>query len=208
EDGVEALEFLNNLREKGLTTSGAESLTSNDVNAMFQNKQTAISFTNSVLFAGIKKDMEDGKVDKFDMRLANIPTQSGDPVSFTYVTSSVVFNTGDEAKMAAAKDFVKFYSTDKELVKASKNTLPVRDSVSEELADELPYLEAYNQNADYIINFSNNTAGYAELRNAFFPELQAVFTGDKTAKEALDNFTKQVNRIIDTNAKKSVILNK
>lgn len=51
-------------------------------------------------------------------------------MSFTYVTSSVVFNTGDEGKMAAAKDFVKFYSTDPELVKASKNTLPVRESVS------------------------------------------------------------------------------
>lgn len=207
DNGVKALEYINGLREKGLTTPGAESLTSNDVNAMFQNKQTAINFTNSVLFSGIQKDMEDGKVDKFDMRLANIPTESGNPVSFTYVTSSVVFNTGDEAKMAAAKDFVKFYSTDEDLVKASRNTLPVRNSVAEELAGELPYLEAYNANSDSIINFSNNTPGYAELRNIFFPELQAVFTDEKSEKEALDNFTEQGNRIIENNRKKSAILN-
>jgi multiple sugar transport system substrate-binding protein len=204
ENGQEALTYINDLRKKGLTTAGPESLTSNDVNAMFQNQQTAINFTNAVLFSGIQKDMDDGKVDKFDMRLANIPSQ-GDPLSFTYVTSSAVFNTGDKAKMKAAKDFVKFYSTDKDLVKASKNTLPVRKSVSKELASELPFLDAYEKNSKNIINFSNNTAGYAELRNAFFPELQAVFTGTKTPKEALDNFTKQGNRIIKTNEQKSVI---
>lgn len=205
-DGVEALTYINELREQGLTTNGPESLTSNDVNAMFQNKQTAVNFTNSVLFNGIKRDMVEGKVGSFDMRLANIPAKN-DPISFTYVTSSVVFNTQDEAKMAAAKDFVKFYSTDPELVKASKNTLPVRESVSKELAEELPYLKAYNENAKNIINFSNNTPGYAELRNAFYPELQAVYIGEKTPQEALDNFTEQGNRIIETNKKKSVILN-
>lgn len=205
ESGEKALTYINDLRKKGYTTKGAESLTSNDVNAMFQNKQTAVNFTNSVLFSGIQKDMKDGKVEPFDMRLANIPGEKN-PISFTYVTSSVVFNTGDEKRMAAAKDFVKFYSTDAELVKASKNTLPVRESVSKELSGELPYLEAYNKNSENVINFSNNTPGYAELRNAFFPELQAVFTDAKTPKEALENFTEQGNRIIETNKKKSVIL--
>lgn len=203
--GVQALEFIDQLRKDGLTTTGAETLTSNDVNAMFQNKQTAISFTNSVLFNGILSDMESGKVDKFDMRLANIPGKDK-PISFTYVTSSIVFDTGDEARVEAAKDFVKFYSTDKELVKASKNTLPVRESVVTELQEEMPYLEAYNNNSDNIINFSNNTPGYIELRNAFFPELQALFTGDKTVQEALDSFTENGNRIIDENTKKSMVL--
>lgn len=207
DSGVEALEYINQLREDGLTTAGAESLTSNDVNAMFQNKQTAISFTNAVLFSGIQQDMENGTVGKFDLRLANIPGEK-DPLSFTYVSSSIVFNTGDDARLKAAKDFVKFYSTDEELVKASKNTLPVRDSVTEELESELPYLEAYSKNADYIINFSNNTAGYAELRNAFFPELQAVYTGEKTPQEALDSFAEAGNKIIDTNKAKSVLSDK
>ncbi len=205
DSGVEALEYIEQLREDGLTTKGAETLTSNDVNAMFQNKQTAINFTNSVLFNGIAKDMEDGKVEKFDMRLANIPGKD-QPISFTYVTSSVVFDTGDQARVDAAKDFVKFYSTDEELVKASKNTLPVRESVISQLEGEMPYLNAYNQNSDNIINFSNNTPGYVELRNAFFPELQALFAGDKSAQEALDSFTENGNRIIEDNTKKSVIL--
>ncbi|CAM3212294.1 ABC transporter substrate-binding protein [Vagococcus fessus] len=207
ESGEKALKFIDDMRKDGLTTSGAESLSSNDVNAMFQNKQTAINFTNSVLFNGIQKDMESGKVEKFDMRLANIPGEKK-PVSFTYVTSSVVFDSGDSERVKAAKDFVKFYSTDKELVKASKNALPVRDSVAKEFENEMPYLKAYTENSENIINFSNNTPGYVELRNVFFPELQAVYTNDKSAKEALDSFAENGNRIIEENKKKSLLLNK
>lgn len=205
EDGVKALNYIKDLNDKGLTTAGAETLSSNDVNAMFQNQQVAVSFTNSVLFNGILNDMENGIVDKFDLRLANIPGEKN-PASFTYVAGGTVFNTGSEAEVEASKDFVKFFSTDEELVKASKNSLPVRDSVSEEAISDLPYLEAYNKNDEYIFNFSNNTPGYAELRNAFFPELQAVFTDEKTPQEALDSFAENGNRIIDTNTEKSEIL--
>ena len=205
-DGVKALNYINQLRKDGLTTRGAETLASNDVNAMFQNKQIAISFANSVLFNGILKDMKDGKVDPFDMRLANIPGEK-QPITFTYVTSSVVFNTENKITMKEAKKFVEFYSTDKELIKASKNTLPVRDSISKELENEIPYLNAYKENSKYITNFSNNSPGYAELRNTFFPELQAVFTGEKNPEQALNDFAKQGNRIIKENKKKSVILN-
>ena len=203
-DGVSALTYLNDLRKKGLTTSGPESLTSNDVNAMFQNKQVAVSFTNAVLFSNIQNDMENGKVGKFDMRLANIPGKK-QPTSFTYVTSSVAFNTGNKEKMAAAKDFIKFYSTDKELVKASRNSLPVRTSVINELKSELPYLPAYEKNAQYIINFSNNVPGYSELRNALFPQMQAVFTDASKPQEAMDEFVQQGNQILENNMKKSVI---
>ncbi|WP_414838810.1 ABC transporter substrate-binding protein [Carnobacterium sp. TMP28] len=205
ENGVKALEYIKNLNDKELTTAGAETLSSNDVNAMFQNQQVAVSFTNSVLFNGILNDMENGIVNKFDLRLANIPGEKN-PTSFTYVAGGAVFNTGTEAEVEASKDFVKYFSTDKELVKASKNSLPVRESVSKEASSELPYLEAYNKNSEYIFNFSNNTPGYAELRNAFFPELQAVFTDEKTPQEALDSFAENGNRIIDTNTEKSVIL--
>ncbi|TLG80746.1 ABC transporter substrate-binding protein [Vagococcus zengguangii] len=205
--GVKALNYIDQLRKDGLTTAGAETLTSNDVNAMFQNQQVAISFTNSVLLNGVLADMENGKVQKFDARLANIPGETN-PISFTYVTSSIVFNTGDDARTKAAKDFVKFFSSDEELVMASKNTLPVRESVISQLTAEMPYLAAYNENSEYLINFSNNTPGYAEIRNALFPELQALFTGDKTVEQALESFETNGNRIIEENQKKSVIVNK
>ena len=80
---MKALDYILDLYNNGLTVPGAESLDSNTCNAMFQNKQIAISFTNSVLLSNLATSMDKGEVEKFDYRLANIP---GDPHpnSFTY----------------------------------------------------------------------------------------------------------------------------
>lgn len=207
EAGVKALTKLNEWRKLGYTNTGAESLSSNDVLALFQNQKLAISFTSSVLMSNIKSDMESGKIKKFDIRLANIPGEK-DPLSFTYILAGMVFNTGDEAKMAAAKKFVQFFSSNPELVKASKNSIPVRESVAAAVSSELPFLKAYQENAKYIFNFSNNTPGYAELRNVLFPELQAVFTDAKDPKQALDSYVENGNRIIEKEQKNSLALNK
>lgn len=207
EAGVKALTKLNDWRKAGYTNTGAESLSSNDVLALFQNQKLAISFTSSVLMSNMKTDMESGKIKKFDVRLANIPGEKA-PLTFTYILAGMVFNTGNEAKMAAAKKFVQFFSSNKELIKASKNNVPVRESVAKEVGGELPYLKAYQENAKYIFNFSNNTPGYAELRTILFPELQAVFTDAKNPKQALDAYVEQGNKIIEREQKNSLALKK
>ena len=204
--GVKALEYILYLYNNGLTVPGAESLTSNDCNAMFQNHQIAISFTNTVLYSNLQADMDAGNVEEMDARLANIPGDP-DPLSFTYVTGFMAMNTGDEEKIAIAKDFIKFVATDEELALAAKNSMPVRASVTEALQDEMPFLPAYTENSQYIFNFSNNIAGYSELRNVLFPELQAALTGEKTAQEALDSYVEKGNIVIDEGRAGSVIYN-
>lgn len=205
--GVKALEYILDLYKNGLTVPGAESLSSSECNAMFQNKQIAISFTNSVLFTNLAADMASGAIEKFDARLANIPGDPN-PKSFTYVSGFMAMNTKDDTRIAASKDFIQYVCTDSELVTASKNMLPVRASVSEAVKDELPLLPAYTENAQYIFNFSNNMPGYSELRNVLFPELQAALTGQKTAQQALDDYVAKGNVVIDEGRAGSVIYNK
>lgn len=206
ERGVKAMQYIIDLYNEGLTVPGAESLTSNDCNAMFLNQQIAVSFTNSTLLTNLHTDMNNGTVEPFDARLANIP---GDPHpnSFTYVSGFMAMNTHDDARIAAAKDFIKFVCTDPELVVASKNTLPVRASVTEKVGAELPYLPAYTENQQYIFNFSNNMPGYNELRNVLFPEIQAALTGEKTAQEAMDSYVEKGNIVIDEGRASSVVYN-
>ena len=206
EKGVKALEYLLELYNNGLTVAGAESLTSNDCNAMFQNKMIAISFTNSTLLTNLETDMTNGTIEAFDARLANIPGDP-EPKSFTYVSGFMAMNTHDDARIAASKDFVKYVCTDPELVMASRNTLPVRASVTETIGFQLPYLPAYTENQKYIFNFSNNMPGYNELRNVLFPELQAALTGAKTAQEAMDSYVESGNKVIDEGRASSVIYN-
>lgn len=205
EKGVQALDKIKEWNEKGIINKGAESLVSNDVNAMFQNQQVAISFTNSVLYQGILDNMANGTSEKFDARLASIPSVNG-PQSFTYVVGSSVFNTNGSAREKLAKDFVKFYSENAELVKSSTNFLPVRKSVVDIAKKDKPILDAYLDNEKYIINFSNNTPGYAEVRNALYPEIQAVLTGEKNSKKALDSFVDNGNKAIEKGMKFSKAL--
>ena len=203
-----ALRYLKDIYDKGYTNPGAESVSSNDANAMFQNQQLAISFTNSVLASNAKADMESGKAAKFDMRLANIPSENADPLTFTYVTGAAVFNTEDETRMKVSKDFVKFVSSDPELVKASKNGIPVRASVVEEFKDDNPLFAAYDENAKYMFNFTGNVPGYNQLRQVLYPELQALFTGEKSAEQVVKDYQEKGNQIIEESKANSVIYQK
>lgn len=205
ENGVKALNWMKNIYDNGLSNPGAESVSSSDVNAMFQNQQIAISFINSVLYNNTIADMEEGKMEKFDVRLANIPSESGDPLTFTYVAGAAVFDTKDETRIKVSKDFVKFFSSDKELVKASKNGIPVRTSVANEFKDEKPLFAAYDENAKYMFNFTGNVPGYGELRQVLYPEIQALFTNEKTAEKAIADYQTKGNEVLNKAKEDSVI---
>ncbi|WP_172370414.1 ABC transporter substrate-binding protein [Sporosarcina jiandibaonis] len=204
-NGAKAANWLKKIYDEGLTNPGAESVSSNDTIAMFQNQQLGINFTNSVLFNNMKADMESGKSPKFDARLANIPSESGKPLTFTYVTGAAVFDTGDETKIQVSKDFVKFFSSDPELVKSSKNGVPVRSSVVEQYTDENPLFAAYDENAQYVFSFTGNVPGYNQLRQVLYPELQALYTGQKTAEEIVKDYQEKGNDIIKESKEDSVI---
>lgn len=207
DNGIKAAEWLKGIYDDGLTNPGAESVSSNDVHGMFQNQQLGISFINSVLYNNVKLDMENGNAPEFDLRLANIPSESGDPLSFTYVTGAAVFDTGDETRIQVSKDFVKFFSTDPELVKSSKNGVPVRTSVAELYKDENPLFAAYDENAEFMFNFTGNVPGYGQLRQVLYPELQALYTGEKNPTEIIESYQEKGNKIIEDSKADSVILN-
>ncbi len=205
ENGVKAAAWLKSIKDAGYTNPGPESVSSNDANGMFLNQQLAISFTNPILFNNAQADMESGKATKFDMRVANIPSESGDPLSFTYVVGASVFDTGDAKRIEVSKDFVKFFSTDPELVQSSKNGIPVRTSVAEQFKSEKPFFAAYDANSKYLFNFTGNVPGYSQLREVLYPELQALYMGAKTPEQAVKAYQEGGNKVIESNKKNSVI---
>ncbi|KYP19692.1 hypothetical protein AKL13_01405 [Streptococcus parauberis] len=87
------------------------------------------------------------------------------------------------------------------------NFMPVRKSLVEKEKANNPLLETYINNDEYVINFSNNSPSYVEIRNALFPELQAVLTGEKSPKEALNAFVEKGNKAVEDGLKNSKALN-
>lgn len=204
---VEALTWLKGLVDAGLTNPGPESISSNDMLAMMANQASAMGVTNSILFFNALNDMKTGNAPEYDLRLANYPVVEGmDPQCWSYVTSAMVFNSGTPEQIEAAKQFVKFFCEDEELVMASQNGCPVRASVSEKLGDKLPYQAAYNENSKFIYNFTGGVPGYGEQRSHFFPALQAALTGELTPQEALDMYMENCNKVIEEAGKTSVLL--
>ena len=57
------------------------------------------------------------------------------------------------------------------------------------------------------MNFNQFVPGYLQLRSVFFPEMQAAYTGEKTAQEALDSFAEKGNEILAESVMDSVLLN-
>ncbi|GAB6991480.1 ABC transporter substrate-binding protein [Paenibacillus pini] len=207
QNGAKAAAWLKKIYDGGYTNPGAESVSSNDTNAMFQNQQLAISFTNPVLFNNSKISMKDGKSPKFDIRLANIPSESGDPLAFTYVVGASVFQSGDAKRVEVAKDFVKFFSSDPELVKSSKNGIPVRSSVVKQFEGTNPLFAAYDADSKYMFNFTGSVPGYSQLREVLYPALQALYTGEESPEEVVEDYQKNANRVIGENKKNSIIFN-
>ncbi|MCD6120650.1 MAG: extracellular solute-binding protein [Spirochaetales bacterium] len=203
--GVKALQWLVNLQNEGLTEPGVTTHVATEVNGMFQNKKIAVSFGNYANFMRDMSALKRGEIKPpFDVRLVMIPG-TPHPNVFTYLYGTIVFDTGNARRIAAAKDFVKFYSSSP-YTKASLIFVPIRKSIIKQATN--PYYKAIDKTMKYVIDFTGGVPGYLQLRGLLFPALQAAFTGEMTAKQALDDFATKANETLKKNVSKSVLLNK
>ena len=127
-----------------------------------------------------------------------MPSDDGVPELEYLVNGFCVFNNGDEAKIAAAKSFIQFLCDDSvygpQNVLAT-NSFPVRKSFGNLYADneKMTYYESLTK---YYGVYYNTIDGFASMRPAWFSNIQAALTGDKTAQQAMDDFVKEANQSI------------
>ncbi|MDF0753015.1 hypothetical protein NLU14_22570, partial [Marinobacter sp. 71-i] len=77
-----------------------------------------------------------------------------------------------------------------------KNSIPVRSSVVSEFKAQYPLFEAYDKNSAYMFSFTGNVPGYSELRQVLYPELQAMYIGEKSPEEAVKDYQTKGNEVI------------
>lgn len=211
EKGVKALELIMEMKEQGLLAPGGETLSHGDVYQMFLNKNLAVVTLNNLTYNNLVAGLKNGSIEEpFEFKWAYYPNESGemDPYCLSYVKGGAIFNTGNEAETIASKLFVRFFCSEP-YTEASKVLIPVRQSKLQELKDgnQDPHIVEAAEALENMISITGRVPGYVSARSYYFPEIQAVLTGQKTPKEALDQFVESANEAISKASKRSVILN-
>lgn len=192
EAGIKALQYVVDEVAEGRLTDG---ITYNGGGAIEQFVAGTVS--GSLLWSpGLAKNnaaaLEAAGVEALALPL---PSDDGTPELEYLVNGFAVFNNGDDAKIAAAKKFITFLADDPtygpQNVLAT-NAFPVRTSFGD-LYPGNEDMAFYASMAKYYGAYYNTIDGFAGMRPAWWANLQAALTGEKTAEEAMNDFVADAN---------------
>lgn len=117
-------------------------------------------------------------------------------------------NNGKEDEIEVAKEFLRWLLQDKESLKAINTAgTPCFPSIAKATEAEHPIYASYEKMSGNLWDFTGNVPGFVETRKDLFPAIQSVYSGEKTAADALAEYSEKANRVIDEYAQNSLVLN-
>lgn len=195
EKGVKGLQLIADMVKEGSLSYDAGIAAAEELQK-FANGTTAVSFcwnaSNAAQYA---------KQVKFKPFAMAFPTSMDKPQLAGGIWGFGIFNNGDEAKIAAAKKFIKFVCDDKDQAKKSvyaTGFFPARASLGDiYTGTEKEKNAEFSVMMPYLGDYYNVTAGWAEQRTAWWNMLQQIF-GGTDVKTAVDTYSKTANRAAAT----------
>lgn len=208
---IKALETMKKWTDQGYTNSDVATKDGTEVMPDFQNQVCAISHGQYTNYTATKKKIDSGEIGKFDMRIAAVPARIDGKdtcLMADYIYGVSVMNNGKEEETAVAKEFIRWLLQDQETLTAiNTNAMPCFQSVTESVKDSSPIFASYEKISDRLWDFTGNVPGFVETRKDLFPAIQSVYSGEKTAAEALGEYTEKANKVIDEYTENSLVLN-
>ena len=192
EGGVKGLQFVMDAIDDGLLLNGSASDGTAAIDEFVAGRVSHTILYSPGLEATKKDDLD------FETVMVPYPSENGTPALEYLVDGFAVFDNGDENKIEASKLLIDFICNDEEWGPknvVATNTFPVRNSFGNLYKDDetMTFLSSLSV---YYSPYYNTIDGFAEMRTAWFPALQAAFSGEKTAQEALDDFVDVANQSI------------
>ncbi len=175
-EGIRALAWIKEMDEQGITPMGAENMELLDCINLFYNGQLAICMGNLT-------NLWDLRAKGLDVFAANFPSLSGEGYCTASVNGFCVFDNGDERKIQAAKDFLRFIYEDETLMQYTLGTLPVNNSITEQYQNEIWMLKAYGDNTPNTVDNIQNNLNWQGVRDVFYLQIQDLLTGTKTPEQ-------------------------
>lgn len=201
-EGVKALKRLVALEAEGYAPKGTPGRAARlyldmvDVGAMAMMATTPrsadLAYRQGILDKGQVKELQ-------NIVITGTPHAEGIPLpSLPFGPSGVViFKDEDPEKVRMSIEWLKFITSQENIAfdAIGSGQFCARMSVNPHAGNPVfdKQLELCTENGAYDLGISS--PHYSKCRALFFPELQAVFMGDKTAQEALDDFAKGVAKL-------------
>lgn len=186
EEGIAGLSWIKENKEKGYYPPYCEDLEISDTVELFYNEQIVFMIGNSANSSQVS----------FDYGFANFPGGEGGNAT-AFVTGFSVFDNGDERKLEAAKEFVKYICETETWRDYSAGAIPASKTTADKYGDQIPMLEAYYQNNANVVDFTANNPNWRGVREAFYPHIYKLLRGDESAQEAAAGIDRDCNAAIE-----------
>jgi multiple sugar transport system substrate-binding protein len=184
-EAVGALEFVNGLVADGSASSSVVGWSQNDVNDQFIAGNAAMMINGPWNMP--KLDAAEGL--NYEVVQIPVPTAGDTSVAPLGGETYTVPQTGDDAKMAKAGEFVACLTEDEnQIIMANgRGAVPSSETAAEQVAAETPLIAAF---ADTVADGRSRTAllgeEWPEAATAIYTAVQLALTGSATPEEALE----------------------
>ncbi|MCM1222493.1 MAG: extracellular solute-binding protein [Lachnospiraceae bacterium] len=197
EETVKALTWLQSGVDKGWYPPHPENLELADSGEMFSNGQLALYIFNNANFT-LYDNME-------DYGYVNFPGN----VATSFVTGFEVFDNGDETRLQAAKDLVKYIYDNDEWLELSAGNIPASKKVSAKYQDQITMLDEFTKNAENVVDFMNNSPNWqgddTSVRSVFWPNIHELLAKSVTPQECAKMLDETCNAALDAGWENSVL---
>lgn len=197
------------LIDEGLVPSGAATTVDNDIRPNWYSQKLVCMFvsTGTGEAVNVKKQIDSGDIEAFDVDLYEIPTPDGksDPRVMSWgSTGFTIFENGrDEAKIQAAKKVIQTFlenqDYNQEVCVQTGNSTVLKD-LEVDYGDETLNRQA-KRAAESTALYADSSIGvlepwWSDFRETFYVQMQAFFTGEKDAKQAIADWKASGNEVI------------
>ena len=192
-EGVAALQWIADAYQKGYFPVDCENMEINDCFSLFDNNQLAIYMANS---ASIDKNTT-------STGIVNFPSLDGKGYNTSFVTGFEVFDNGDSTKVKIAKDFLRYFTSNKEFMNYAQVGIPASNATAKRVSKHIFMQEAYTANAANTVDFTANNPNWRGVRDVFYTHIHDLLTGTKTPQEVAEVLDTDCNAAIDSGWKNS-----
>lgn len=188
EEGIAALQWIADSYQNGYFPEGCENMEIIDCSDLFMNDQLAIYMANSATLPSM---------DRSSTGIVNFPSLDGKGYNTSFVTGFEIFDNGDPDKVQAAKDFLRYFMSDEELMNYAQVGIPASKATTERVSKNIFMQEAYTANALNTVDFTANNPNWRGVRDVFYTHIHELLAGTKTPQEAAEALDADCNAAIE-----------